>query len=789
MRFLRSLTFRTRLNLGLLLPLVLFEFLRITHEAHDHEKMFLDGLVRESEMAANLGAEALVLPLGMFDQQRIEEIAERILTKGSIAHVMVTDAEGEVLVERTDEGFAMGTEALQVSAEIRQPPAYGDLKLGAVTVVVPGSAINGPLKESLEHLLLVALIALFLFSGVAYFVVSFLSRPLSDLAKTVAALRDNELDGPVPDQDRRDELGLLARSLEQLRLGKIEMAELRAESDESARRENKRILRALQSTRDAVLLADENGQVVFCNPNAEAFFGNVRAGYRLNFRTWLTTELAEKAESHVLRKENFAFEANIVDSLSGEDLSLLVRSGPIRDEHGLYLGTLLLASDHSDQARQAEWARYLAEHDSLTGLPNRRLMEQTFQSWLQEEGEEVSILLADLDHFKLINDTLGHPAGDALLQVVAQKFKACASTHVLAARLGGDEFAILVKGASSLERLTNIAERLVIEMSQPQEINGQVLHTGMSAGIATLSGPDSKPSEGIRRADLALYEAKRAGRGTVEVFHEDLETEIKRKALLERELRHAIEQGDIRPVYQIQTDLKTGEIIGFETLARWHHRQLGTVSPAEFIPIAEDSGLIRELTRQMLLQAFKTTAKWHEMGFRGRVAVNLSPKLFGSRVDEFLNDCLYEANCPAEAVEAEITETVVLASGQSALTEIQALQELGVTVALDDFGMGYSSLSYLQKFPVDKIKVDSAFVSKLPESQETRAIVVAIAELGHALGMRVTGEGAETDEHRKLLKACKVDYLQGYYDGPPLAERAATARLFPSQAEHLNIAS
>lgn len=389
----------------------------------------------------------------------------------------------------------------------------------------------------------------------------------------------------------------------------------------------------------------------------------------------------------------------------------------------------------------------------------------------------------------MINDTLGHPTGDALLKVVGEKFLGNCGKNALAARLGGDEFAILVKGAASEERLNSIANSLVYDLSKPLTIDGNVLHTGMSAGIATLSGSEAGSTDGIRCADLALYEAKKGGRGRVEIFHKDLETVIKRKTLLERELRGALNEGSIRPVFQVQTDLKTGQIIGFETLARWHHRHLGSISPAEFIPVAEDSGLIRELTYQIMTHAFRAAARWHDMGWTGRVAVNLSPKLFGSQVDEFVNDCLYETGCPASAVEAEITETVVLSSGQSALKEIEALQRLGVTVALDDFGMGYSSLSYLQKFPVNKIKVDAAFVSKLPDSAETRAIVVAIAELGHALGMHVTGEGAETELHRQLLRECKVDYLQGYFDGPPMAERAATARLFPGAGLHLQMSN
>ncbi|MEP2716099.1 EAL domain-containing protein [Pseudophaeobacter sp.] len=787
MRLLPRASFRTRLLLGMLVPLFIIQCFSILHEVLDHKELFLASLKKECELVLRFGAEALTQPMWENSAAHIHSLARSILTEGHTAQVLIFDASGNQIFAQQVPGYNPAPDDLRASQDIIH--TFGDQSqvLGRLEIALPLSAISTPLRDAVLSHLMISLFVLLVISVVVYLVLARLAQPVEALTKTLIEMRHHRFTGEIPGLERCDEIGMMAQALHQLSENKIEVAELRAQSDETARRENKRIQRALQSTRDGVLLADETGEVVLCNPNGELFFGDAQVGRKLNLASWLPADLAEQAETHIEQNQSFSFEASTVHNLSGHTLNLLVRGGPIRDEHGLFLGSMLLASDHSDQARQAERVRFLAEHDSLTGLPNRRLMEQTLTTWLQHEGEEVSVLLADLDHFKLINDTLGHPAGDALLQVVAQKFESCASSYVLAARLGGDEFAILVKGADSLQRLTRLAERLVSEMGQPQQVAGQVLHTGMSAGIATLSGAQAKPSEGIRRADLALYEAKRGGRGMVEVFHEDLETEIKRKSLLERELRQALTQGDIRPVFQLQTDLKSGEIIGFETLARWHHRQLGTISPAEFIPIAEDSGLIRELTYQITIQAFRTAARWHDAGFKGRVAVNLSPKLFGAQVDEFINDCLYETNCPASAVEAEITETVVLASGQSALREIQALQELGITVALDDFGMGYSSLSYLQKFPVDKIKVDAAFVSKLPESEETRAIVSAIAKLGHALGMRVTGEGAETEEHRQLLQACGVDYLQGYFDGPPLAERAATARLFPGQGHHLKL--
>lgn len=777
-------SFRSRLLLGMMIPVFIILAFSMLHEMLGHKEDTRQTLEAESELVLHFASRALARPMWDYDDAQIRSIVKGMVSKGNTAQVRVFDNSNRQIYTQQVPGFRPDPADLRTSQEILYRIGDQEMALGRVEISLPASILQDNMQATVVYHLMASGFVLSLIAGVVYLVLSRLSRPVSALTQALVDIRHDRLEGAVPGLERADEIGLMAQALNQLRQNRIEVAELRAASDETARREHKRIQRALQSTRDGVLLADEKGKVVLSNPNAEIFFGNAQVGQQLNLHSWLPLELADQVESDIRHQESFAFEAKTAETPTGAGLNLLVRGGPIRDEQGLYLGTMLLASDHSDQARQAERVRYLAEHDSLTGLPNRRLMEQTLAKWLRQEEDQVSILLADLDHFKLINDTLGHPAGDALLQVVAQKFEACANTQVLAARLGGDEFAILVRGAGSQERLHHIATRLVAEMAQPQEVAGQVLHTGMSAGIATVAGRQAEPAEGMRQADLALYEAKRAGRGTVELFHSDLETEIKRKTLLERELRQALEQGDIRPVFQLQTDLGSGEISGFETLARWHHRQLGPISPAEFIPIAEDSGLIRELTYQITIQAFTAAARWHDLGFQGRVAVNLSPKLFGSGVDEFLNDCLYETNCPASAVEAEITETVVLASGQSALREIQALQELGVTVALDDFGMGYSSLSYLQKFPVDKIKIDAAFVSKLPESAETRAIVSAICELGHALGMQVTGEGAETEAHRRELQACGVDYLQGYFDGPPLAERAATQRLFPGDSAH-----
>ena len=780
-------TLRRQILLGVLVPVFLILAVGLLFESYDHREHLTDSMNRRADLLARLAATAMSQPLSEFDIPRVEEALQQLAHTGQVGIAQVTWPNGEDITTIIAPDYVPNADDVVNTHTITLVRNGHAEVLGYLHLTLPIETITDQLMEATLHHALISAIVFVLVTGSAIFALSRISKPLTTIGRAIVDLRNGRLDTHIPHQHRTDEIGMLAQALEQMRRSEIEMEDLRAQSTETDRRERKRIHRALKSTRDGVILTDETGNVVFFNANAGIFFADAREGERLNFRSWLPEEVAEQIEERVAAGQDFAAEACVTHFNSGEELNLLVRGGPIRDEDGLYLGTLLLATDHSDQARQAARVKYLAEHDSLTGLANRRLLEQTLADWL-DTGAQVSLLLADLDHFKTINDTLGHPTGDALLKVVADKFQASSSsTNALAARLGGDEFAIVVKGADSEDRLTNIANSLVYDLSKPLTVSGNVLHTGMSAGIATLAGHDARAADGIRCADLALYEAKNSGRGRVEIFHRDLETAIKRKALLERELRAALKEDGIRPVFQVQTCLKTGEIVGFETLARWHHRHLGSISPGEFIPVAEECGLIRELTYQIMTHAFRAAARWHDLGFKGRVAVNLSPKLFGSQVDEFVNDCLYETGCPASAVEAEITETVVLSSGQSALREIEALQRLGITVALDDFGMGYSSLSYLQKFPVNKIKVDAAFVSKLPESDETKAIVVAIAELGHALGMSVTGEGAETEEHRTLLQECNVDYLQGYFDGPPLAERAATARLFPGAGLHLQI--
>ncbi len=747
----------------------------IAIELRDLKHRYDEALRGEARLISGLVGEAMVQPLWDYDLAQVGSLAAQTLEDRVIARASVSGPDGQIIAEASQSGYEERPGDLRFTYPLQYNRGEISEPLGELELVLRTDTVTAALTSAVLNKLMLSSAILALIGAALFFVVTRLSRPLVQLSAIIARVGDGELDCEVPWLDRRDDIGQVARALERLRKNEAEVAILRSQNDEETRRERRRIRRALASTQDAILLADERGMIVYRNPNAADLFDGIQVRAPLRFAPWIDDPSAREIDRSVAARQNFLVSAAGPLQEDGHPLSLLIRGGPIQDEDGTFLGTAVLATDHTEQTRQTERVRYLSEHDSLTGLANRRLLESTLADWVSDEGIEASVMLADLDHFKRINDTLGHPVGDALLRRAALLFEAEVGVDELPARLGGDEFAIIARGSDSAERLTKIARALLAALSEPQHIDGRVLHTGLSIGISTIQAGEPNPADGLRRADLALYEAKRQGRGRLELFREALEATVRRKSLIETELRRALVHGDIRAHFQRQTAVDDGRVVGFEALARWEHTRLGRIPPAEFVAVAEETGLIRELTYQIMTQAFRAAADWQAMGFPGRVAVNASPMLFDSDLSEFVQDCLLATGCNPSAAEMEITETVVLAQGNNARETIEELRAMGLTVALDDFGMGYSSLSYLQSFPVDKIKVDRAFVSKLPNSAETRAIVVAIAELGHALGMTVAGEGAETEAHRDCLAECQIDYVQGFIDGPPVDFEKATA--------------
>ncbi|MBW5433938.1 EAL domain-containing protein [Bradyrhizobium canariense] len=434
-----------------------------------------------------------------------------------------------------------------------------------------------------------------------------------------------------------------------------------------------------------------------------------------------------------------------------------------RMEHGGWVVTYEDVTErHKAQARVAHMAR----HDSLTDLPNRTLFREKMGEGLNQvaiAGGAMAVLCFDLDNFKTVNDRLGHAAGDRLLRWVAAQLQENVGEHDTVARLGGDEFAVLQRGPQpqSAERL---ARRLVEIIGHPPPLEHQSMHVGVSVGIAIAPDHGLDADELMKCADLALYQAKAKGRGAYQLFEPEMEKEARSRHALEHDLRGALEAREFHLAFQPQVRLDTTELTGFEALLRWKHPSRGLVSPAEFIPIAEENGLIVPIGEWVLRTACATAATWPDL----TVAVNLSPVQFRSRgLVAMVTSALAEAGLPPHRLELEVTETALLDDSEATIEILHQLRALGVRVSLDDFGIGYSSLSYLRKFPFDRIKIDRSFVGTLSESPESMAIVRTIASLGSVLNVETTAEGVETIEQLDFVRECGCTAVQGYYFGKP----------------------
>ena len=409
----------------------------------------------------------------------------------------------------------------------------------------------------------------------------------------------------------------------------------------------------------------------------------------------------------------------------------------------------------------------LAFNDTLTGLPNRTMFKQALEQYFRASEAKSSLFALhclDLDQFKVINDTLGHPAGDALLVEVAQRVQHAARGHFVA-RLGGDEFVILQAVGDDRDEIDRLARSILGEITRPLTLDGNEVLPSTSIGIA-IAPQDGDGGTLFRSADLALYRAKEAGRGTYAFFEQSLNERAQHRRQLESDLRLALERGEFELHYQPLFDLEHNRICSFEALLRWHHPTRGLVSPVEFVPVAEDTGLIVPIGAWVIREAAQQAARWPE---HVRVAVNVSAVQFhrGSLNDTILR-ALADSGLLPNRLEVEITESIFLEGGEATLRLLHSLRSLGVRIALDDFGTGYSSLSYLQSFPFDKLKIDRSFIQNLLTREGASAIVHAITELANALGIETTAEGVEETAQLMELRAHGCSSVQGYLFSEPM---------------------
>ncbi|WP_246132923.1 putative bifunctional diguanylate cyclase/phosphodiesterase [Devosia ginsengisoli] len=556
-------------------------------------------------------------------------------------------------------------------------------------------------------------------------------------------------------------------------------------------RQNIRLDAAVNNISQGLCMMDAKGRLVICNePYARIYnlpSSLLRPGTQLEDILSHLFDMGMSAGG--TREEYVAWRRDVINRREyGKNVhelnnrTIMMQHHPMKDG-----GWVSTHEDITEQRQNEARIRHLARHDALTDLPNRiEFLEQMAKTEAGlSRGEMAAVLYIDLDHFKAVNDTLGHAVGDEVIkQASARLWGTTRETDVLA-RLGGDEFALLMRPIDSAADAAKVADRIIKSIGAPMSIGGQQVEIGASVGIAIGPGDGVKTDSLVKNADLALYRAKSEGRSTYHFFETGMDADLQQRRSIEAGLRLALQREELRLMFQPLLGLKENRVTCVEALLRWDHEGR-TISPVEFIPIAEETGLIVAIGEWVLREACKTAATWPG---EIRVAVNLSPVQFKSRdLLGLVKSALSEARIPATRLELEITESLLLAENDTNLKVLHDLRAMGVRISMDDFGTGYSSLSYLRSFPFDKIKIDRSFMRDLTSRGDSQAIIKAVIGLGQSLGMSTTAEGVETEEQLEMVRAQGASEVQGFLFSPPLAP-AALANLLHSEAVSTQVKS
>jgi diguanylate cyclase (GGDEF)-like protein len=566
-----------------------------------------------------------------------------------------------------------------------------------------------------------------------------------------------------------------------LRTGKFEaiisqLSHAQAEIELSRRElqeQKSRLNTAVNNMSQGLILFDASERLVVCNPRYVEMYRLsaeiVKPG--CSFRELIRhrqdvgsfTGDVEEYRAALLR-DLAQLKATEVMFQTPEGRSMRIVNQPLLDG-----GWLATHDDVTEQRKSEARIAYLAHHDMLTGLANRAAVAQKIEEASARQrrwGDPFSVLLLDLDRFKNVNDTLGHPAGDALLRQVAVRLKACLRETDVLGRLGGDEFAIIQPGERDQRAAASeLADRIIEIFAQPFDVDGNEVNIGTSVGIALAPEHASDPDDLLKMADLALYRAKSIGRNNYQFFDAQMNEAAGARRELETQLRHAIQNNELELHYQPIINTKTRKIDGAEALIRWRHRTKGMIPPDQFIPLAEECGLINQIGAWVIAAACAEAATWPS---DIRISVNLSPvQLRKANLHDIVMNALARSGLPPKRLELEITETALIEIGMDCLPVLNQFKRLGITVALDDFGTGYSSLSHLTMFPFDKIKIDKSFTQNMAKRADCAAIISATLTLAKGLNITTTAEGVETTEQYRLLRLAGVTSLQGFLFARP----------------------
>jgi diguanylate cyclase (GGDEF)-like protein len=591
-----------------------------------------------------------------------------------------------------------------------------------------------------------------------------LSR-LGRITNYMGRLAEHGLTEEVPSRADHDEVGDMARAVQVFKDNGVELLQRKSQLEQV----NLHLDVALNNMTHGLCMFDGDQKLIVCNGRYAFMYGlpehltkpgtNLRQILKFRNETGNLGRSPETSMTEGTLVNGNGSRHSIEELPDGRIISIAHQTMPD--------GGWVAVYEDVTERRQAE-ARieHLARHDQLTNLPNRVFFRAELEEAVErlKRGKNFAVHCLDLDRFKIINDTLGHPVGDMLLRAVSDRLRDCVQASDFVARLGGDEFAIVQANVERLEDCSNLARRIIDIVSAPYTIESQQLVIGASIGIAIAFEKDANPDQLLKNADLAMYRAKTDGRGAYRIFEQEMDARIQARREMERDLRHALDAGEIELYFQPIVDTSRGVAV-FEALVRWFHPRDGEIPPSKFIPLAEENGLIGPLGEWIFRSACAEAVKWPD---HISVAVNLSSaQIKHGNVAQIVLSSLAASGLAASRLEIEITESVLLDNDAKTLALFNQLRLLGVRIALDDFGTGYSSLSYLRSLPVDKIKIDQSFIREVVEKPEARAIVKAIISLANALKIGVVAEGVETAQQLEIVQAEGCHQIQGYFLSRP----------------------
>lgn len=596
--------------------------------------------------------------------------------------------------------------------------------------------------------------------------------PLNLLENAARTIESGNLGQPC-EINARDEFGRLGQSFESMRLSLLADRQQR----ERVEQELRKLHQAVEQGVSALVITDAEGITEYVNHRFELITGYSQEeiiGKRYNKLRSGQTPLGVYKEMWRTLKSGRIWEGELLNrKKNGELYWELVSISPVRNRQGEISNFIGMQHDITQRKAMEEQLNFLAHHDELTGLPNRCLLADRFTQLIghsQRHQKKIALLMLDLNRFKLINDSLGHETGDQVLIEVGNRLTKLARTSDTVSRYGGDEFVILLTEIESANTVTDFARRITQKINKPIAIGERLLHVSCSIGVALWPQDGKTLDKLLSNADAAMYQAKKRNGEKLQFFTEELNHQVQQRMEMESGLRHAIQGNELELYYQPQFDQETNRITGMEALLRWHHPQRGLISPDRFIPLAEETGLILPIGEWVLETACLQLKQFQRGGYQDLiVAVNVSVRqLEGQDMADTVHRIINKTAINPGALEIEITESTMMEDPERMIEALSALKRLGIRLALDDFGTGHSSLSYLQRFPFDKIKIDRAFIRNITRSEDDAAIAMTIGAMAKSLKLEVIAEGVETEEQMTFLKRCGCNHVQGYLISKPI---------------------